>query len=379
VKLLAVISLATLAAVLVLVLRPAGLEKPAPRPAGFHTEPVPAEPLVEIFPVGEVERPDLELVASALAKAFKVRIRLAGGMALPDAAWNEARKQHHADWILRAAGALRNEGAFRTILVTEADIYLGDLPHIISLISPDRKKMLISTARLGGAGRVELPIEQVQSRIRRLAIRLLAASLGISGCNGDCVLAGRLTAENLDKVPDYFCPQCATLLERTLETGIGSPYSYLMDAQFRSKMGEIDKAIEDLKKAIELKHDYLAAYLNLAGLYDAKGWHAEAITTLRRATKAIPRSIEPRKKLAWVLLRNNQPSAALEELQVALTLEPESREVHRMLGIVYQLYLCDAVRAAFHYRRFLELGGDPALIEDLLDFPEEEPGAEDGE
>jgi predicted Zn-dependent protease len=376
VKLLAPISILTLAAIIVILPQSRGIDKPQAYPVGFHTEPVPAEPLVEILPVGEVAQTDLELVAQSIALAFKVRTNIVNGMALPEAAWNEARKQHNADWILRVTGALRSEGAFRTILVMAADIYSGGLPFVISMVSPDRKMILISTARLEGSEGVELPLEQVRSRISRLAVRLFVASLNMRGCSNDCVLAGKSILENLDKVPGYFCPECASLLELTLQTGIGSPYSYLMEALFHSQAGELDEAIEKLRRAINLKSDYLAAYLNLAELYVEKGWHAEAITVLRKASRAVPGSIEPRKKLVWVLLQINQPSTALEELHGALALAPDSRELHRMLGIVYQFYFSDPERATYHYQRFLELDGDPALIEDLLSFPEEKPPEE---
>lgn len=372
-KLLAAISILTILGLLVILPQSARFEKQAPSRTGFRTEPVPAEPLVEIVPVGDVVQADLELVAQSVAGAFNVRTEITNGIALPEAAWNEARKQHNGDWILRLANALKSAGAFRTILVTGADIYSGDLPRIASLISPDRKILLISIAGLEGPEGVELPLEQVQNRIRRLAIRVLVTSLKIRGCSNDCVLAGKSTLENLDKVPDYFCPECASLLELTLQTGIGSPYSYFMEALFHTQAGELDGAIKKLKKAINLKKNYLAAYLNLAELYVEKRWHAEAITTLRRAAGIAPANIEPRTRLAQVLLLNGQADRALEELQVALAMDPDSREVHRLLGITYHFYFNLYEHALAHYQKFLELGGDVETIKDLVDFSEEKP------
>ncbi len=374
-KLVAVISVLALTAALtvLLVFRSPGPAAPGSQAPGFHTEIVPAQPLIEIFPVGTIERADLKLIADSIASAFKVRTRVVSGMALPEPARNDARNQYSADWVLRVAAALKSEGAFRTLLVIEADIYSGDLPYILFLNSPDAKMALISIARLGGVGRVELGLEQVRKRTRGLAIRALAASLGIRRCDNDCILASRPTLENLDRMPRYFCPQCANALQDKLQTGIGSPHAHFQSALLYLEDGSIDGAIEELRKAIALKHDYLAAQLNLAELYLQKGWHAEAITTLRKAAALAPRNPEPRTRLAQVLLLNSQADAALEELTLALTIDPDSRETHRLLGITYQFYLGDAERARAHYRKFLDLGGDPAQVDRLLDYSREQP------
>lgn len=367
VKLVVVISVLTLAAIVAVLVWPSGPGSQAFHPRDYRTEPVPADPLIEILPVGDVDRSAVELVADSIGIAFEVRTRIAGRMALPEPAFDEARGQYSADWMLRVASALRSEDSFRTFLVTNADIYSGDLPCLLSLVSADGRMIVISTARLGGVGRVELPLEQVTARTKRLTVRAVASSLGVKPCDNDCVLAGALLPENLDKTPGYFCPVCATALEDRLKTGIGSPHAHFQAALLYLEDGSIDGAIAELRKAIALKGDYLAAYLNLGELYVQKGWHAEAITVLRKAAAIAPKNVEPRTRLAQLLLLNDQAQSALEELQVALAVDPDSREIHRLLGLTYQFYVGDPRRALAHYRKFLELGGDASLIDGALE------------
>jgi archaemetzincin len=368
VKLFAVISGLVLAAVLLLlfVFSHSGAHN-AGDPS-FSIETVPAEPVIEIMPVGEVEQADLELVAAAVSGTFKLRTITSGAMALPNAALDETRCQYNADWMLRVADALRSEGAFRTMLVTAADIYSGSLPYVLSMCSGDRRMTVISTARLARRDRIEYPLETVRTRIRRLAVRAVAYTLGVGPCHNDCVLAGRVSIENLDKGPDYFCPECATALQDTLSTDIGSPHEHFKAALLYLQDDSLDGAIKEFKKAIELKRDYLAAYLNLGELYLRKGWHAEAIQTLRAAEAVAPQDVEPRTRLAQVLLLGDQPASALEELHGALAIDPGSREVYRLLGITYQFYCGDAERARAHYRKFIELGGDPEIVRELLEL-----------
>ena len=352
------------------VLRSGEPAAPPARTLLFHTESAPAEPLVEIVPAGKVDRTELEAVAEAISNAFHVRTRVAGGFPLPEPARDEARGQYNADWILRVAQALGSGSAWRTLLVTQADTYSGELPYVLSGASGDRKTLLICTFRLGSAGHVEFPVELARNRLRRLAVCVLASSLGLRRCDNDCILAAGTDPAGLDGAPDYFCPECARTLQDILRTGIGSPHSHLHTALLYLEDGSLDGAISELKKAVALKPDYLAAYLNLGEVYAAKGWYAEAVTAYRRAAQAAPEIAEPRTRLAQVLLLSNQPAAALEALQAALALDRGNREVHRLLGIAYHFYLGRPERACAHYRRFLELGGDPEEIKDLLEHIE---------
>lgn len=366
-KLLLPIALVALATVLAVLFWPTGTEPNGAAGASLHTEVIPADPLVEVVPVGEVEPSDIKLVTDALAHAFKLRTRSGSPMVLPEPAYDEARKQYNADWVLRVAGALKESSAFRTVLVSAADIYSGETPYIFSLSYPWRKLSLVSTTRLGSQGRIEEPLDKVRERLKKLAIRAFAASLGLEGCESDCVLAGRPCLATLDRVPYYFCPHCALELSSKLKSEIGSPHGHFQAALMYLQAGSPDGAISEFKKAIELKSDYFAAYLNLGEVYSNVGYQAEAIATYRKAAAVAPTSPEPRLRLGRELLLSNQPRLALEELHAALALQRDLREAHRLLGITYQCFLSDPERARAHYRKFRELGGDPEAIKELLD------------
>jgi len=374
VKLLAAISLAALA-VFAAVLALAPAPEPPAHP-GFHTEIVPAELIVEIMPVGEIEPDWLAEASRAIGMSFRVRANIASAMALPEPAFDEARKQYNGDWILRLAGVLISANAFRTVLVTSEPIYSGDLPRICYLVSPDSKMILVSTAGMSGPEGIELPVEKINVRIRRLAVRAVAASLDITECENDCILSGESRPESLDSLPDYFCTRCAQLLDDKTGTGIGSPYGHFRAAMLYLEDGSVDGAIEELNKAVELKRDFISAYLNLSELYLQKGWHAEAVTALRRAVSAAPGSVEPRTRLAQVLLLNNQAPAAVEELRAALAIEPQFLEAHRLMGIACHFYILDFDSARKHYRAYLRFGGHSEEIKKLLEELESLPGVE---
>jgi predicted Zn-dependent protease/Tfp pilus assembly protein PilF len=315
------------------------------------------------LPVGDVDRSFVGIVDESVASTFKVKTKVGGEMVLPNAALHEGRGQYNADVLLTAARGLRETDAFRTILVTGADIYAGELPYVLCHATPDGKLMLLSTARLERTGRVEMPLDVLRSRVNKLTIRLFSASLKMKACDSDCVLAGELNIETLDKVPGYFCSECATVLKHRLETDIGSPYSHYVSATYYAQAGEFGNAVEEFKKAIALKGDYLTAYLDLAKLYERHNWLAEALDTLRKTLEIAPDSLLARNRIAQVYLLTDQPRLALEQLHTALAMDKESLEAHRLLFITYKCYMNDPKRAQAQKKKFLELGGDPGSIE----------------
>jgi len=355
---------------------PAGSQLGSGESAGGE-KPREAELAVDIVPLGDVDRSFVGMVDESIASTFKVDTRLSGEMVMPNAAFDEGRGQYNADVLLEAARGLRKTNAFRTVLITGADIYSGDLPYVLCLSSPDGRIMLLSTARLERTGRVETPLEILRSRLSKNSIRLFAASLRIAGCSSDCVLAGDLSIETLDRVPRYFCAECATVLEHRLDKDIGSPYSHYLSATYYAQEGEFQKAVDEFKKAIELKNDYLIAYLDLATVYERHNWLAEALETLRKAVEIAPTSLLVRTKLGQVYLLTDQPRPALEQLHTALAMDKESLEAHRLLFITYKCFMNEPQRAQDHRKKYLELGGDPRSIEITEEFLEPPSGRSD--
>ncbi len=351
--------------------------QPESGPAAVGEKPEKAELVVKVVPLGDVDRSWVGIIDETIASTFKVGTKVGSEMVLPNAALDEGRGQYNADVLLEAARGVGRTDAFRTILVTGADIYAGELPYVLCHAAPDGKHMLLSTARLERTGRVETPLDILRSRINKLAIRLFAASLKMTSCDMDCVLAGDLSLETLDKAPGYFCTECATVLKHRLERDIGSPYSHYLSATHYAQAGEFNNAVEEFKKAIALKEDYLTAYLDLAMLYERHNWFAEALDTLRKTLEIAPTSLLARHRIAQVYLLTDQPRPALEQLHTALAMDKESLEAHRLLFITYKCFMNDPQKAQVHRKKFLDLGGDPRSIELTKEYLQ--PPSEQGE
>lgn len=98
--------------------------------------------------------------------------------------------------------------------------------------------------------------------------------------------------------------------------------------------GTVDEAIASLRRAVEQQSDYPEAHNNLGVMLQATGRLPEAVAHYRLAATQNPRYALPHSNLASVYRLRGHIDAAAEEYRRALTLQPDLPEAHGGLGIV---------------------------------------------
>ncbi len=106
------------------------------------------------------------------------------------------------------------------------------------------------------------------------------------------------------------------------------PEVYLFAARARETRGDVDGAIEQFRKALDVSPNDRRALLGLARLYDRKGDFASAIPIYERAIKAYPDWPASYNSLGLCYARNGRLDKAIEMLQRAVALEPD-KPIHR--------------------------------------------------
>ncbi|MFH0762936.1 MAG: tetratricopeptide repeat protein [Candidatus Omnitrophota bacterium] len=113
---------------------------------------------------------------------------------------------------------------------------------------------------------------------------------------------------------------------------------YIM-AVMHESTGEIDKAIQEYKKALNADKESSVIHLNLASGYLKKNDIPSAIEELRASIKIDPDAIEPRAILALIYTSQNKPELARSEYEAALKnaakIHPENVDIYKTLGILY--------------------------------------------
>jgi len=103
------------------------------------------------------------------------------------------------------------------------------------------------------------------------------------------------------------------------------------------KRNELDKAIQEFKKAIELRGPNEAKlYCNLAYAYTKKGWYDEAVRISKDALVISPNSAEAYHNLGLIYQKNKEFDKAISYYKRALKIDPYSVESYNNLGLIFQ-------------------------------------------
>jgi len=102
-----------------------------------------------------------------------------------------------------------------------------------------------------------------------------------------------------------------------------------------SRLGEYDKAIEDYRRAIELKPAYADTYSNLGIALLNKGLREDAIRNYRIAISLNPELANAHHNLAVVLYMSGDVSEALEHYRIVAVLRPDDAGAHADLGSAF--------------------------------------------
>ena len=157
-------------------------------------------------------------------------------------------------------------------------------------------------------------------RVARYCIIFIIAALGV-----------RTVARNEDwKSPERFWRQTALVSP-------ASPRAHNNMGDVYAQEGNMEGAIREFKKAIEIKPDYADVYHNLANIYHHNGNFTEAIKFYKQAISFEPGLFESHYNLGLIYLNNTRElDLAKIELARAVELRPEDEAARAALGLVME-------------------------------------------
>jgi len=115
--------------------------------------------------------------------------------------------------------------------------------------------------------------------------------------------------------------------------------SHYIAAVYCEDLGDIDKAVQEYRKALEVDPQSSLLHLNLASAFIKKNDIPSAVTELKHSINLSPDAIEPHAILALVYTTQNKAELATQEYALALKnaskLEPANIELYKSLGAIY--------------------------------------------
>jgi len=115
--------------------------------------------------------------------------------------------------------------------------------------------------------------------------------------------------------------------------------SHYITALYYEDLGDIDTAIQEYRKALQIDTQSSLLHLNLASAFIKKNDIPSAILELRQSIDLAPEAVEPHAILALVYTTQNKADLAAQEYELALKnaskLEPGNIEIYKSLGAIY--------------------------------------------
>jgi tetratricopeptide (TPR) repeat protein len=149
------------------------------------------------------------------------------------------------------------------------------------------------------------------------------------------------------------------LWTRTLASTTENPIAHNNLAAALAGRGEVEEALAQYRKALEIKPDYAAARVGLGSTLAGRGEVEEALAQYRKALEIKPDYAEAHYNLGRALARRGEVEEALAQYRKALEIKPDYAEAHNNFGVA--LAGRGAVDEAMaHFRKSLEMNPDYA-------------------
>ena len=131
------------------------------------------------------------------------------------------------------------------------------------------------------------------------------------------------------------------------------------------RQGNLEKAVEEFKKAIELKPNYGDAFHNLANTYQQMGKTDEAIENYQKAASINPNLWQSYQNLAAIYFNQEKFELAKQELEKAIKANSQDANLYTNLGIIY-LRLDEKEKAKEAFQKALQIDPQNQKAQQLL-------------
>lgn len=185
--------------------------------------------LVQLLPIGTVERSLLENLQAAIPQRLHVTCEISPAGLDPELAFHPERQQYHSSEILQRMQAFAGK-AWRLLGVADVDLYIPILKYIFGEAQMGGPCAVVSTYRLRQEFYgLDPDAELLRLRLLKESIHELGHTLNLQHCEDyRCVMASAHAVEWIDLRESELCGVCRGHVQ-AMERGVaktGSPIAW---------------------------------------------------------------------------------------------------------------------------------------------------------
>ncbi len=194
--------------------------------AELPNEPLPSEATIQerrprpdapimLLPVGQVDLSTMELVRRPLEEVYQRRTEIGASLPVPKYAHNPTRDQYHSSAILKRVETTWVADWDAAVGITEADLFVPEVPFIFGEADRSTRSALISLRRLRPeAGPRETRRDILNRRFLSEIIHQIGLIRGLAHCpNNRCVMFLASAVNEIDKRGSSLCANCRKRLQ----------------------------------------------------------------------------------------------------------------------------------------------------------------------
>lgn len=173
--------------------------------------------LVQLLPVGNVERSLLEWLRASLPDSLPIRCEIVPSALNPAVAYHAERQQCHSSEILQRMNALLSDHCWRLLAIADVDLYIPILKYVFGEAQIGGRCAVVSAYRLrqefyGLDGDEDL----LRDRLLKECVHEIGHTLDLRHCQDyRCAMASSHAVEWIDLRQKTLCGSCLVRLEES--------------------------------------------------------------------------------------------------------------------------------------------------------------------
>lgn len=318
---------------------------------------------VAILPLGNIPAAEIEFAVKTI-HGMKLDTKVLPEVELPSHMCDNYRRQWDADMLLDYLFQKRPDDCERIIGILAVDMFAAGRTFVFGYAHLRDGMAVYSIARLREEWYCRKEnVELQQSRSFRCIVHELGHTFGNPHCeDDDCIMHAVSQVDTLDELAEKYCETCEKRVKQNRRKTLNTAEGLFRCAGSYLRRRQADTAAMYFRRAIALNSAEARYHNDLGVALLSAGNKVAARLAFRQAVELDAHFPHPFYNLGILSREYGDMDIVEQLLDEGLKRDSDPIAAHRYVAKLYEEVFADFNRAAKHYDKYVELGGDDPEI-----------------